>query len=108
MTYDYQGGWSTVTGHQAAVYFNSSDPSASEGLYAHKGMSDFVAGGMPVEKMLIGGAIYGRGWKEVPSSLNGLFQTFNGVPKGTWDDYTSGDTGNFFFFLFSFPSFFFL
>lgn len=48
---------------------------------------------MPASKLSIGGAIYGRGWSGVPSTNNGLYQTFAGVLKGTWDDGSSGLTG---------------
>jgi chitinase len=102
MTYDYCGAWSNVTCHQSAIYYNQTDPFYQDGFYADKGLKDYIAGGMPREKLLLGAAFYGRGFNQVASSQNnGLFQPFNGIPQGTWepgmadyDDITNNMIGN--------------
>ncbi|MBU4200863.1 MAG: hypothetical protein KKE37_12595 [Verrucomicrobia bacterium] len=37
----------------------------------------YLAAGVP---------FYGRSWKNVPATNNGLHQPANGVPYGSWDD----------------------
>lgn len=88
MTYDYTGAtWSPRTGHQTPLFANPNDPSSS-GANAAEAMQAYVAGGMPKDKLQIGGAAYGVGFANAASTNNGLFQTYNGKPRGT------RDTGN--------------
>jgi GH18 family chitinase len=83
-----------LIGHQTPLYPSSTDPDAS--LTDTETVVDyFLKQGMPAEKICIGAAIYGRGWSGASAENNGLFQTFASVPKGTWDDGTSGSTGVF-------------
>lgn len=58
-------------------------------------MKAYINAGFPASKLLIGGAIYGRGWTGVTDKNNGLFQPYTTIPKGTWDDGQSGLTGVF-------------
>lgn len=41
----------------------------------------------------MGVPFYGRAWGGVNPTDNGLFQSATSVPPGTWDDWSSGDTG---------------
>ena len=102
MTYDFRGGWSKYTGHQTPLYppkasasmIPSDDP--DKVLTETQSVVDyFLKQGMPSTKICIGAAFYGRGWAGVKNTNNGLYQTFTSVPKGTWDDGTSGNTGVF-------------
>ena len=85
MTYDFKGSWTKMTGHQANLYTNSEEPEAPP-LSADAAVQFYKNAGMPADKMLIGGAIYGRAFSAVGSTNNGLFQSFTGVPKGSWED----------------------
>ena len=87
MTYDFYGSWSPKTGHHAALFSNPQD-SDSAGLNADESIQGYLDSGMPAEKMGLGGALYGRGYSEVAPENNGLFQTFNGIPKGNWENGT--------------------
>ena len=82
MTYDYSGGWANVTGHQSAIYANSSDPTLSLGFWGDRSMSAYVQAGFPRSKLLIGAAFYGRSFAQVNNANNGMFQPFSGVPRG--------------------------
>jgi chitinase len=86
MTYDFAGAWSSVTGHNAPLYASSLDPAKTQSAQAYNGhaaVQAYIAAGVPPNKIVFGVPFYGRGWKQVASANNGLFQTFNGVPQGT-------------------------
>jgi chitinase len=72
----------------------SDDPDAALG-YTELAVKYYLEQGLPADKLCIGYAIYGRGWGGVDSTQNGLYQPFKSIPKGTWDDGTSGATGVF-------------
>lgn len=54
MTYDYFGAWSTETGNHSQLY-----PSA------HNAVQNHLKYGVPSDKLVLGVAFYGRGWKDV-------------------------------------------
>ena len=102
MTYDVRGGWSKYTGHHTPLYPalpNASplDDPERNASSASMTVDYYLDRGMPADKIIIGAAFYGRGWAGVArsSSANGLYQTFTSVPRGTWDDSSSGNTGTF-------------
>ena len=55
--------------------------------------------GVPVDKLVLGVPFYGRGWKSCGKENNGQYQPCKPgsdgklASKGTWDDYSTGDTG---------------
>ncbi|MGL5260378.1 MAG: glycoside hydrolase family 18 protein [Lachnospiraceae bacterium] len=71
MTYDFHGGFSKITGHLANLYPSKSEPEAAS---AHTTIELFVKAGVPIEKIVMGAAFYGREWRGVPSINNGLSQ----------------------------------
>lgn len=76
MTYDYAGEWSNVTGHHANLYSSAYTESKNS---ADASVKMFAEAGVPKEKMVLGAAFYGRGWKEVPpSEHHGLGQPGKG------------------------------
>jgi chitinase len=86
MTYDFAGSWSATTGLNAPLYASSFDPAKTKSAQAYNGhaaVQAYIAAGVPPEKIVFGVPFYGRGWKEVASANNGLFQKFNGIPQGT-------------------------
>lgn len=84
MTYDFKGAWSSTTGHQANLYGNEQDADSLI-LNVQAAVEYYIENGMPADKLVIGGAIYGRSWANVPPENNGLFQSFTGTPQGSWD-----------------------
>jgi chitinase len=81
MSYDFHGGWDTLTNHLAALYPNPKDPSATapvdiKNRYNADAIVKFYeAKGVPSSKINIGAAYYGRSWKSVPEGgSKGLYQ----------------------------------
>lgn len=71
MTYDYHGGFSKTTGHLANLYGSRIEPDAPN---ADRTVALFVKAGVPIEKLVMGAAFYGREWSGVPAENNGLGQ----------------------------------
>lgn len=86
MTYDYAGEWDNRTGHHANLYSSEYTVPKSS---AEESVKIFTAAGVPMEKMVLGAAFYGRGWKEVPPGEHqGLGQQGKG-PIGRRLHYTN-------------------
>ncbi|EEH99347.1 glycosyl hydrolase family 18 protein [Clostridium tertium] len=86
MTYDMAGAWSTVSGHQTALYTNPKSPFKGECLSVDESVNYYIANGAKPEKIVIGAAYYTRGWEKVsnngPDAANpGLFGTAAVVNK---------------------------
>ncbi|UXY16844.1 glycoside hydrolase family 18 protein [Chitiniphilus purpureus] len=89
MAYDMYGGWSPNTGHHANLYPNPADPAAGGGRSVSQAMQAYLNLGVPPEKLLMGVAFYGRAWRGVTPTNNGLYQKFTSAafPDGvTWVD----------------------
>ncbi|MFD2202522.1 glycoside hydrolase family 18 protein [Shivajiella indica] len=73
MTYDFTGVFKPMTGHHTNL-------STSEvgGRSAENAVIDHVAAGVPVEKLVMGIAFYGKAWKSVNPKDNGLSQPATG------------------------------
>lgn len=90
MTYDFNGSWNTTTGHNAPLYY---DPAAaSSGLTEpanyniDKAVTNYLANGVPANKLVLGMPFYGRGWGGAPSTGNGQYQVSAGISStGTWE-----------------------
>jgi len=74
MTYDYRGGWDTITGHNtnlltsfADTTFNRERDSFDKTVHLYNCIY-----GVSRSKLIPGAAFYGRGWKEVDTVNNGL------------------------------------
>jgi hypothetical protein len=63
MTYDFAGSWQSQTGHHTSLR----DTKHAVNL--------FLGGGMPADKIVIGGAFYGRQWNTHSLENNGLYQS---------------------------------
>lgn len=68
MTYDFTG-FDRTTGHHAALYPDGDNP-----LGAAYVVQAYADRGIPKSRMQLGAAFYGRAWRQVPSSNNGLGQ----------------------------------
>ena len=71
MTYDLRGGFQTLTGHHTNLYAPELDLFAAS---TDEAVCDFMAAGVPAEKIVIGVAFYSRMWKGVPNVDNGYLQ----------------------------------
>ena len=74
MAYDYCGSWDSTTGHQAAMFGGA--------LNTHQAVEDYLAAGIPAQKLVMGLPMYGRGF----SNTDGPHCCFQGIPKGTWEE----------------------
>lgn len=85
MSYDLYNGWAVKAGHHTALYATPRDP---KGWCAADGIELFARAGVPVEKMVLGAAFYGRGLHGVVNVNGGHGQP--GTPKSnTTHSYTS-------------------
>ncbi|WP_462172983.1 glycosyl hydrolase family 18 protein [Pseudoalteromonas xiamenensis] len=80
MTYDFYGGWNNVTGHQTAIYCGShmsvgecngtglddkGEPRKGPAYTADNAMQLMLKQGVDPKKIVLGTAMYGRGWEGV-------------------------------------------
>ena len=70
MTYDY-GGRNGTVGHHTNLYADKRDKEASS---ADRSIKNFIAAGLPANKIGIGAAFYGKGWEAESTANNGLGQ----------------------------------
>lgn len=68
MTYDLRGGFQIVTGHHANLYGPKGDLFAAS---TDNTVNLFIKAGVPVEKLVIGVAFYGRKWRGVQAEKGG-------------------------------------
>lgn len=89
MTYDFHGAWSPLTNFNAPLYRSTSDPTTDpqirDEFNVDSAVSAYLAGGVPSHKLVIGVPFYGRGWRAVGSTGNGLYQSHGGGAPGTWE-----------------------
>lgn len=86
MSYDFYGGWSnTDLGHQAALHGASWKPDTN--YTTENGVNALLAQGVQPGKIVVGAAMYGRGWTGVHGYTgdNPFTGTATGMVKGTWE-----------------------
>ncbi|MEG3695478.1 glycosyl hydrolase family 18 protein, partial [Vibrio coralliirubri] len=87
MSYDFYGAWDQQNfNHQTGLHASSVNPGNE--YYASKGVDILLAQGVPANKLIVGAAAYGRGWKGIKdiSGDNPFTGTASGPIKGTWED----------------------
>ncbi|XP_037867788.1 chitinase isoform X2 [Bombyx mori] len=87
MSYDFKGAWSNDTlGHQTALYAPSWSP--KETYTTDFGIRYLLTQGVQPKKLVVGVAMYGRGWTGVHDYNDDIPFTgvANGPVKGTWQD----------------------
>jgi chitinase len=85
MAYDLHGTWEKVTNHHAALYANPAEPADTANRTIDRGVTDYLAAGVPPGKLVLGVPFYGHGWKGVPNTNDGLFQPAAG-PANSSDE----------------------
>lgn len=98
MTYDFYGGWNNVPGHQTALYCGTfmrpgqCDGSGVDGdgvpykgpaYTGDNGIKLIIDQGVPANKLVLGTAMYGRGWEGVtPETLTDPNDPMTGTATG--------------------------
>ncbi|MGD8172124.1 glycosyl hydrolase family 18 protein [Vibrio sp. TRT 21S02] len=111
MTYDFYGGWNNVPGHQTALYCGTfmrpgqcdgtgvdenGEPYKGPAYTSDNGIQLLLAQGVPANKLVLGTAMYGRGWEGVtPDTLTDPNDPMTGTAtgklkgsttQGVWED----------------------
>jgi len=84
MTYDFHGPWDNTTDHHSPL--DGSSP--SDLLNVRDAMQRYRSEGVPAKKLYVGIPIYGKGWRGVGGTNNGLRQPAAGPAQGTWESGT--------------------
>uniref|UniRef100_T1JFT1 Ribosome assembly protein 1 n=1 Tax=Strigamia maritima TaxID=126957 RepID=T1JFT1_STRMM len=72
MTYDYHGGWESVTGHNSPLYERADDLDENRILNMNFSIHHWIANGAPPEKLILGMGLYGRSFTLQNADVNGL------------------------------------
>jgi chitinase len=89
MAYDMHGTWDAKgpTNFQAPLFSSPDDPDSNR-LSVDSTVTEYLATGIPSQKLVMGVPFYGRGWTNVPNANNGLFQTGDKMKaaRATYED----------------------
>lgn len=111
MTYDFYGAWSNVTGHQTALYCGehmsadqcngtgvdeNGEPRKGPAYTTDNAVQLLLAQNVPSKKIVVGAAMYGRGWEGVypqnttidgnPMTAPGNGKLTGSTAQGVWED----------------------
>lgn len=109
MSYDFYGGWNNVTGHQTGIYCgehlttgecdgtgldDEGNPRKGPAYTADNGIGKLLGQGVPAGKIVLGTAMYGRGWEGVkpentigdnPMTAEGTGKLTGSTANGVWE-----------------------
>ncbi|WP_230408918.1 glycosyl hydrolase family 18 protein [Zooshikella harenae] len=84
MTYDFYGAWDSVLGLHTGLYAASHEKIPA--FNAHDGVQNMIKAGLPASKVVLGAAMYGRGWTGIQGGQTHYpWDGENGKPiQGSW------------------------
>ncbi|MFT5755823.1 MAG: chitinase [Alteromonadaceae bacterium] len=109
MSYDFFGGWNNVTGHQTGIYCgehlttgecdgtgldDAGEPRKGPAYTTDNGIRKLLAQGVPASQLVVGTAMYGRGWEGVkeantqggnPMTTKGTGKLTGTSANGVWE-----------------------
>jgi chitinase len=84
MTYDLVNGYATTTGHHTPLYATPRQTNSVD-----EAVKQLLKLNVKPEKIVIGGAFYGRMWEQVPDINNGLYQPGKFKASIGFEDFSS-------------------
>ena len=83
MTYDFVNSTTPTTGHHAGLHASRLAPSDARSV--DRAVNEYLAAGVPPQKLVIGAAFYGREFGEVTPEHDGLYQRYGSyVTEHSW------------------------
>nr|ADJ56636.1 chitinase [Bacillus sp. SC081] len=89
MTYDFNGGWQSISAHNAPLFY---DPKAKEAgvpnaetFNIESTVKRYKEAGVKADKLVLGTPFYGRGWSNCEPADNGEYQKCRPAKEGTWE-----------------------
>ncbi|TPE70364.1 chitinase [Halalkalibacterium halodurans] len=90
MTYDFNGGWQNISGHNAPLYYDPATANTELPTPEHFNVESAVEGhlqaGVPEHKLVLGMPFYGRGWSNCDGANQGEYQRCAPPREGTWEN----------------------
>lgn len=80
MTYDFAGTWDKETNHQANIQTTGKSKYSID-----KAINYYLSQGVPAKKIILGIPLYGRSFANAAATPTGLYSTFSGSGKGTFE-----------------------
>ncbi|MDX1555541.1 MAG: glycosyl hydrolase family 18 protein [Xanthomonadales bacterium] len=82
LSYDFHGAWENKTGHLTNLLTSPDDPSSDAFKLSVDNTIHYYTQerGVPIGQLAIGGTLFGRGWRNVSATNNGLYQNGQAAP----------------------------